>query len=99
MKKVSNYIRDKGIERILEECNSNLRMVKAHLIRECELPDEYDLWPTMNLFKKHIKENKTSVKNHLLEEISEKMKGNFYDTEKHKEELCQIQTCSRKLGG
>ena len=99
MKKVSNYIRDKGIERILEECNSNLRMVKAHLIRECELPDDYDLWPTINLFKKHIKENKTSVKNYLLEEISEKMKGNFYDTEKHKEELWQIQTCSRKLGG
>lgn len=79
MKKVSNYIRDKGIESILNECNCNLRMVKAHLIRECELPDNYDLWPTMNLFKKHIKENKIPVKVHLLEEIREKMKGEIYD--------------------
>ena len=98
MKKVSNYIRDKGIECILEECNSNLRMVKAHLIRECELPDEYDLWPTINLFKKHLKEKKTSVKNRLLEEIREKIQGDYYDT-KQKEELWQIQTCSKKLGG
>ena len=79
MKKVSNYIRDKGIESILNECNCNLRMVKAHLIRECELPDNYDLWPTMNLFKKHIKENKIPVKVHLLEEIKLKMKGEIYD--------------------
>lgn len=98
MKKVSNYIRDKGIECILNECNCNLRMVKAHLIRECELPDNYDLWPTMNLFKKHIKENKIPVKVHLLEEIREKIQGDYYDT-KQKEELWQIQTCSKKLGG
>ena len=98
MKKVSNYIRDKGIECILKECNSNLKMVKLHLIRECELPQDYDLWPTINLFKQYLKEYKTSKKTYLLEEISEKMKGNFYDTEKHKEELWQIQTCSEKLG-
>ena len=79
MKKVSNYIRDKGVESILNECNCNLRMVKAHLIRECELPDNYDLWPTMNLFKKHIKENKIPVKVHLLEEIKLKKKGEIYD--------------------
>ena len=98
MKKVSNYIRDKGIECILKECNSNLKMVKLHLIRECELPDDYDLWPTINLFKKHLKEKKTSVKKHLLDEIRQKMKGEIDDTERYKEEIWQIQTCSEKLG-
>ncbi len=49
--KISEYIKYKGMQKILEECSNDLTDVKHHLMRECGLKKGYDLSKYMVEFK------------------------------------------------
>ena len=52
--KVSEYIKNKGIGNILDECDYNLRAVRNHLFRQCHLPKGTNLYHTMKKFKEYM---------------------------------------------
>lgn len=54
--KAVEYLRNIGIDRLLDECNNNLKMVKAYLMRECSLSNANDVEYAMKLVKKRLKE-------------------------------------------
>lgn len=53
---ISKYEKRLGRLQILKECNFNLKDVRLHLIRECNLPKGYDLSKQMKEYKKLIEE-------------------------------------------
>ena len=65
--KLSEYIKHKGVGNILAECDNNLRAVKNHLFRECNLPKGTNIYYTMKIFKEYLK-------NRLWEKYGEKVR-------------------------
>lgn len=74
--KINQYIKLCGIERILDECNNNLREVKAHLRRECDIPEDYDFSYTMRIFKNSLdKIYNSSHAKELIAEVLQQLQG------------------------
>lgn len=74
MKKVMEHIKEKGILPILEICDNNLFNVKNYLIRECNLPKNYNFSRHRKLFEQTLKKAiKDPIKTILLKEISQKL--------------------------
>jgi len=74
--KPSNYIKQRGMLNILEDCSMNLKIVRQHLLRECELDKKYDLSKVLKQFQKIIETTNKNLKSHtLIQEILIKLKG------------------------
>lgn len=74
--KINQYIKLRGIQGILDECNNNLRQVKAHLRRECDIPEGYDFSYTMRIFKNALdKIYNPSHGKELIEEVLQQLQG------------------------
>ena len=81
--KVQKYIRNRGIEAILSECNYNLRAVKGHLKSKCDLPIDKDLTSVIKLFKEYLKESVDKVvseKTQALEKILKEVENENLQT-------------------
>ncbi len=71
--KIQELIKLKGIQKVFEECNSDLRDVREYLIRECNLPKGYDLSRVMKDFKMWVNSTYTSVGSKNLDELFQKL--------------------------
>ena len=78
------YLKNIGIDTLLAECNYNLKIVKAHLMRECNITDARDVNYAMKLVKKRLKEilqdkySHSSVKNSILKVIKEGFENELF---------------------
>ena len=67
--KIQKYIRNRGIEAILIDCNYNLRLVKNHLRNFCDLPKDKELTAVIKLFKEYLEEKTSNDK--ITEKLQE----------------------------
>ena len=51
---VAEYIKHLGMGNILAKCGNNLRAIKNHLFRECNLVKGTNLYHTMKKFKQYL---------------------------------------------
>lgn len=78
------YLRNVDIDRLLDECNNSLKMVKAYLMRECNLTNSNDVRYAMKLVKKRLKEriqakfSNSSVKNSILSVIRKEFNNELF---------------------
>ena len=72
--KISEYEKLKGRLQILNDCDRDLKLVRQHLIRECNIEKGYDLSKVMKKYKELLKkETKKSVSEILLNEFLNKI--------------------------
>ncbi len=74
--KISTYIKLRGIQAILDDCNSDLKAVKQHLFRKCNLEEGADISKTMKFFKDYLSKQTLSKDDEmLLTEFMKKLRG------------------------
>lgn len=72
------YLKQIGIDTLLKECNYNLKIAKAHIMRECNIADTAKVRYAMKLVKKRLIEIKkegnanSSVKSSIIRALKEK---------------------------
>lgn len=79
--KAIEFLRNIGIDTLLNECNNNLKMVKACIMRECDITESEDVRYAMKLVKKRQKEkiqsnlSCSSVKKQVVKILKEVFNG------------------------
>ena len=53
-RKITNYLKHRGMETVLMECNNNLRTVKNHIKRVCDLPKNINMSYIMAQIKDYM---------------------------------------------
>lgn len=77
--KIAEYERFIGRLEILKKCDYDLKDVRQHLIRECELSKGFDLSKHINAYKQLIeKETAPTKADVLIAEYLQKLKGENY---------------------
>lgn len=72
--KISEYEKLKGRLQILEDCNFDLKDVRQHLIRECNIEKGYDLSKIMRKYKEILANRpQNSAAEALLNEFMDKI--------------------------
>lgn len=78
--KPMEYIKYKGMIKILEECNYDLTDVRLNFMRECDLKEGYDLSKYIADFKKLMVEQANQTKTTpRMQEFLEKLGVKNYD--------------------
>lgn len=72
--KIQELIKTKGIQKIFEECNYDLRDVREYIKRECNLTKNVDLSRTMRDFKVYLKNHLNKRDKSKIDEIISKLK-------------------------
>ncbi|MBD5401298.1 hypothetical protein HDR58_00655 [bacterium] len=74
--KISTYIKLRGIQAILDECSSDLKAVRQHIFRQCDLEKKADISKTMKQFKNYLNNQPLSKGDEmLLAEFMKKLRG------------------------
>ena len=71
--KASKYIKYRGINAILVECNYNLRNVRNHLLRETDITSDKTSRILREFKELLVQKTQTSVKQELIDEITRKI--------------------------
>ena len=75
-----SYIKELGIDALLDKCQNNLKMVQAHLIRECHIAETDSVKYVMKLIKNRQKAREfgsispASVKDTILRTLKEEFR-------------------------
>lgn len=73
------YLKQVGIDTLLKECNYSLKIVKANIMRECNITDNDKVRYAMTLVKKRLKQITKADNMHssIKSIIIRKLKGKF----------------------
>ncbi len=75
-----SYIKELGIDTLLDKCQNNLKIVQAHLIRECRIAETDSVKYVMKLIKNRQKAREfgsispASVKDTILRTLKEEFR-------------------------
>ena len=74
---VAEYIKHMGMGNILAVCGNNLRAVKNHLFRECNLVKGTNLYHTMKKFKQYLENRLWEQYGDKAQIVEDFLKRNF----------------------
>lgn len=73
---ISIYLKNRGIDTVLQECGNNLRAFKAHLRRVCSLPKTVKLY-NIQQQAKAVLENRLDNYSIVVKAVDEFLENNF----------------------
>ena len=76
-RKITNYLKRRGMETVLKECDNNLRIVKNHIKRVCDLPKNINMGYVMAQIRDYIHSNFYEKYNTDFDLIYQFLKENF----------------------
>lgn len=76
--KIKNYIEYVGMKAIAEKCFNNLRAIRNHLRRECDITSNQQINYYIRKFKQFFKQSEVLESNGYIEEILRKVGKNDF---------------------